>query len=243
MPIGWASGTVRREARQVALTGSEQHLDHIGLPGIDVVLGEGESVAHGEHVVEGYGVARVIGIVPLRDRRGVVEAQAPVTQQDAHRCVQDRFRHGPREQRRVGLDGLVGSVPVLQLAAVSLGQETTALHHSHREGRAVAIDVGRDVVEQPVEPRCNSGRGLSAGPVARRPRHALGLLGQRDEVFGRLRRGCGGFRCDAPTLDRLPARRDDHGEERRSPASWATRRGGAARGRPGRAARHGPAGW
>ena len=116
------------EVGHVDLGVAEQHADDVRALDVLVVLGEVEAVPHGEQVVQRDGMAGIGRVGPLGDRCSArPSANAALAHEDTHGRVQDRLGHRPRQQLGGGADRLVGAVPVLELAAVALGEQRPAL--------------------------------------------------------------------------------------------------------------------
>jgi hypothetical protein len=157
---------------RIGLARAEEHLDHVGSAGVDVVLAEEEPAPHLQELVDGDPPARVT----RRPPRGVVggrrDVESLLAHQDADRGVEHALRHRPGDVRRRRIEAL----------GVALSHDRAPVDDQHRVRRAEALGLRERVVERaieeiPVHPAVE----LRAGPAVRRPGNALRLRRQGGE--------------------------------------------------------------
>ena len=180
MPGGAASGRSAAKCAMSACPSPKSIWITSETPVVDVVLHEVEPVAHGQHLAQRDGVARVVVVGPLGHGGGGVEVEPPVADEQADHRVEHRLGHRPAEQRRVGGHRRGRAVEVLQCALVALDDDAPAVHDDDGERLGQRPVVVEDLVEQ--RGQVDAGREIARGPVLGRPVHAGGLRRQRDQV-------------------------------------------------------------
>ena len=131
--------TIGGEGGHVIGSRPAQHLHHIGNARVDVVLGEGQSAAHLQQLLDGDGPTGIVGVGPRRDVAGASSTRR-FSPPDADHRVEDRLGHRPREERRCRATGTEPRSPVIRSPppgskiAVALGHQPAAAHDDHGVG-------------------------------------------------------------------------------------------------------------
>jgi hypothetical protein len=115
---------------------AEQHLDAIRRGTVDVVLDEVQSRPHLQQVEQCDRLLRGLG--PLGNRRGSVDVDQPIGDEQPDCGVGDRLGHAPRDERRLRVDLDRPLELVRRLNTVPLGQDVPALQDDEASDRPSA---------------------------------------------------------------------------------------------------------